>query len=226
MNDRYISLRDLVVCAVPPGFLKALLEEMGGIYRESHETVFNDTNLDDRQARYVRGHYRRGRAETQFSRLAAQYGLKQRVEQPENGGCNHIVVSAGTLSLVLCHVYAENAFPKHSDNREQASRVNDHLSQVDFFPAELKRAYDRSEDAQIYGIIIHSENGNDKSTLGSIKIGFPNCNCDGWIEEPICLNEISDLQDRQFQKPEDLQGQVQDVMPKWKKSEVENSEAV
>ncbi len=216
MSDRDVSLKELIAQQLPPGFVKGLIDGIGNIYPMSCQTMASDTNLGEEQASYTLGYYRRGCAETLFSRMAAQYGMRQASVQPENGGCTHVCVSVGDFSLVLCHVQGINTFPQHSDNREQSAKINEHLSQGDMFPNELKEASSENKRKRIFGVIIHSENGSAKDALGSIKIGFPNPDFDAWIEEPICLVEISDLQDRKYQKTTDLQAQVQEAMPKWR----------
>ena len=187
---------------------------MEHIYADSYAAMVNDPELGEEQAKNVIGHYRRGRSETHLQRAAIKHGLKHESVQPEGGGCKHISVYVGPFELVMCHVPLRDAFPQHSDDRKQSSKVNHCIGQM-----SLLDEPEIPEKGEIYGIIIHSEVSGKKNQFGSIQIGFPNHEGVGWVEDPICLIEVSEIQAKKYQMQEDLQGQAQEAKPKWKTNE-------
>lgn len=205
------TLRQLLVNELPHGFVRDLLDKIPGIYKESHESVSNDPNLGEEQAKYVMGYYRRGTAETLLQRLSAEHGLKVSAVQPENGGCKHIRVGIGRFAFVMCHVQTRAGFPSLSDNRAQASSINEFLSQSTLFPIESKLI-----DEEIFAVLAHTEQANKKDSFGSIHIGFPNHKFDSWIEEPIDLMEILEQQNLTTQSSNDSSGQIQEAEPRLK----------
>ena len=102
-------------------------------------------------------------------------------------------------------------FPKFSRSREQYSQINEHADQGILFPAiSVPKA------EELYGIIVHTERPNSKSEIQSLAVGFPNSECRVWIQEPIPLFDIAELQAVLFQKVEDPQAIVQKPRPTWK----------
>ena len=64
------------------------------------------------------------------------------------------------------------------------------------------------EKGEFYGIIIHSEvSGKRPVRFNSDRLSKPRGV--GWVEDPICLIEVSEIQAKKYQKQEDLQGQAQ-----------------
>lgn len=217
MTDQNLTLKQHLVNDLNPGFVKALIGKTDSVYAGSSAVVINDASLGDEQAKYVLGYYRRGLMETQFQRTAAEFGIKQKLVQPDGGGPKHVRVSMGHFDLVMCHVLGRDTFPQHSSTREQSAQVNEHIAQLSLLPE-----YSVPGDGEFYGIIIHSEIPGQKDQFGSIKVGFPNPAFDGWEEEPICLIEVAEMQAAFSEKLVDLQGQIQDDAPKWKSSESNN----
>lgn len=206
------TLEQLVIASLPPGFVTALLAWIEKIYPESCASIFNDPMLGEQQANYVLGFYRRGLAETVFMNTAAEHGLQVRFVQPDNGGCKHVFVSAGRFGFTMCHVPTSGGFPQHSDAREQSSKINELISQGKLFPEESEP--ENNED--IYGIFVHTERAGDKGVFRSLSLGFPNPEFDDWVEEPINLQDIVDIQRRLFQDQDDPHAKIQKSDPVWK----------
>lgn len=208
------TLRQLLVTDLPPGFVRVLYEQLGKIYPDSYAMMFNDPALGDTQANYVLGHYRRARAETVLMTTAAEHGLNVIEVQPENGGCKHIYVKTRNFGFTMCHVLTPGGFPNHSESREQSSKINEHLAQGSLFPVASE-----PDKEVIYGVFVHTEQTGKKDEFNSLYIGFPNPAFDDWIEEPIDLQDILNIQQRLFQNQEDVHAQIQNPVPKWKKDE-------
>ena len=213
MKSSNQTLKEMLIDNLPPDFVKELIERTESIYADSYAAMVNDPELGEEQAKYVLGHYRRGRSETLLQRAAINHGLKHESVQPEGGGCTHISVYVGPFELVMCHVPSRDAFPQHSDDRKQSSKVNQCIAQMSLIFEPVI-----PEKGEFYGIIIHAEVSGKKDQFGSIQIGFPNHEGIGWEEEPICLIEVSEIQAKKYQKQENIQGQVQvqEAKPKWK----------
>jgi len=192
------SLSQLLVNTLPPGFVRVFPKKLADVYSESYQTVFNNPNLNKEDATYLLGHKRRALAETVFYRTAVEHGLKASHVQPENGGCAHVSVEIGQFCLAMCHVQTRGAFPKHSDNREQASQINRNLPQLDLFPDIFP---DKKDD--FFGILVHTEYPGNKDQFQSVSIGFPNTNFNNWVDEPIDLLDIQNLQEQAFQSKSD-----------------------
>ncbi len=209
------TLRQLLINELPHGFVRSLIDKIPGIYKESYESVTNDPNLGEEQAKYVMGFYRRGAAETLLQRLSSEHGLKVNLIQPENGGCKHVRVSIGRFGAVMCHVQTRAGFPSLSDNRVQASSINELLSQSTLFPIESS-----PKNEEIFAVFVHTEQTNKKDSFGSIHIGFPNHKFDSWIEEPIDLMEILNEQEQIIQSGDDRYGKSQDAEPRLKTDKI------
>lgn len=219
MSSLTPTLKQLLIADLPPGFVRALLERIENIYPESYTSMFNNPSLCDEQAKYVLGHYRRGLAETVLMNTAAEHGLKVRLKQPENGGCKHVYVTAGRFGFVMCHVPTSGGLPKPSDSREQSSKINEHISQGNLFPVDSEPS-----DEEFYGVFVHTEQTGKKDIFKSLCIGFPTPEFDDWIEEPIDLQDIIDIQQRLFQNQEDAHAQIQKPEPMWKNNNIAKTE--
>lgn len=195
---------------LPPGFVTELISGMESIYPDSHAKMYQDPELGEEQAKTILGHYRRARAETLLWDIAQRHGLRTEVVQPAGGGCTHVSIHLGRFELVMCHVSSRDAFPQHSYDREQSSKVNECIAQLRLFEEPVT-----PEAGELFGIIIHSEILGRKNKLGSISIGFPNHEWNGWTEGPICLIDISEHQSNECQE-EDLQGKIQNEKAKPK----------
>lgn len=211
MKENSHTLKQLLVNDLPPRFTRALLEGIEKIYPESYAAMHNDPLLGEHQANYVLGFYRRGLAETVFMNTAVDNGLEVDMVQPENGGCKHVFISSHNFGLAICHVPTRGGFPQHSDCREQSSKINENLQQQSLFPIVKPEI-----DNRLYGILVHTEAAGNKDTFGSLCIGFPNTDFDDWLEDPIDIQDIKDMQQQLFQEQEDLHEQVQKVDPIWK----------
>lgn len=211
MDDGNPSLRQLLAEDLPPAFLMQLHQRLNDVYRMSCEKVLADPDLGEEQASYALGYYRRALAETVLKDLSAQHHLRVESRQSENGGCKCVYAASSRFGLTMCHVQSPGHFPKYSTTREQSSKINEHISQGELFPLPPTPS-----DESIYGIFVHTEQNGMKDRLGSLCIGFPTPEFDNWIEQPIDVTEIIDLQQRLFQEPEDLQSQIQSPMPSWK----------
>lgn len=210
------TLKDMLLEDLNPAFVRDLINNMPQVYADSFAAMMNDPNMGEDQAKVVLGHYRRGRAETLLQRKAVEHGIRQTTIQPAGGGCSHIRVQIGRFRLVMCHVVSRDAFPQHSDEREQSAKVNHCIDQLSLLAEEVTMS-----EGELYGVIIHTEEPGKKDKFSSIKIGFPDPEWSGWLEEPIDLLEISEIQSMRQQKKDDLQGQVQidKAKPTWKKAE-------
>ena len=219
MNTNAPTLKQLLLADLPPGFVRALFERIENIYPKSYTSMFNDSSLGDEQANYVLGYYRRGLGEAVFINTAVEHGLKVKMVQPENGGCKHVYVTAGRFGFTMCHVSTSGGFPKPSDSREQSSKINEHISQIDLFPVVSE-----PKKEEFYGVFVHTEQTGKKDIFKSLCIGFPNPEFDDWVEDPIDLQDIIDIQQRLFQAHEDLHEQIQKSDPAWKKSNIQKSD--
>lgn len=213
MNRLSPTLKQLLIHDLPPGFVRALLERIENIYPESHAAMFNDPSLGEEQAKYVLGYYRRALAETELTNTAVEHGLNVKLIQPENGGCKHVYVSAGRFGFTICHVETSGGFPKYSDSREQSAKINEHISQIELFPVVSEQAAD---EAFFNGVLVHTEQPGRKDAFKSLHIGFPTPEFDNWVDEPINLQDILDIQQRLFQSHEDIHAAIQDTTPTWK----------
>lgn len=211
MTDHSPTLSQILVTDLPPGFVRSLIARFPLIYNDAYAAVYNNPDYGKPEADYLLGHYRRALAEATLRNHGVEHRLKVRMEKSEHGGCEHVRVVAGRLSLTICHITSQGAFPRYSHSREQYSLINQHLSQRQLFPVDSE-----PRNADLYGIILHTEIPGQKDKFKSLSVGFPNHEFNAWVQEPIDLLDISDIQSRKFQKQEDLQRQVQDTNPKWK----------
>jgi hypothetical protein len=115
----------------------------------------------------------------------------------------------------MCHVQTRAGFPSLSDNRVQASSINELLSQSTLFPIESS-----PKNEEIFAVFVHTEQTNKKDSFGSIHIGFPNHKFDSWIDEPIDLMEILNEQERIIQSSDDRYGKSQDAEPRLKTDKI------
>ena len=214
-------LKNMLIEDLPSEFVTELIWEMKTIYPASLAAMIQDRSLGDEQKKAVLGHYRRGLAETQFDRIAIKHGLSNELVQPAGGGCKHVSVQVGRFRLDMCHVPSQDAFPQHSDDRKQSSKVNKFIPQLSLFEEQVA-----PDSRKIFGVIIHSEVPGEKDKLGSIKIGIPNHDWDGWIEEPFSLFEISEIQNKHYRKEEDLQSKIQNEKAKPRLKTISKKEAV
>lgn len=222
MNRPSPTLKQLLIHDLPPAFVRVLLERIENIYPDSHAAMFNDPSLGEDQAKYVLGYYRRGLGETVLMNTAAEHGLSVKLIQPENGGCKHVYVSAGRFAFTMCHVETSGGFPKYSECREQSSKINEHISQIELFPSVSEPV-----DEEFYGVLVHTEQTRDKSSFKSLFMGFPNPEFNDWVDEPINLLDILDIQQRLFQnQEEDVHAAIQNTVPTWKGADVTNKKKV
>lgn len=204
-------LKQLLIDDLPPAFIRVLLERIEQIYPESYMSMLNNPSLGEEQANYVLGYYRRALGESVLQNTAAEHGLSIQLVQPDNGGCKHIYISTEKFGFSMCHVSKSGGFPKHSDSREQSSKINEHLSQGSLFPIEST-----TNNQKFYGVLVHTEHSGKKDSFQSLCVGFPNRDFDDWIEEPINLHDLMDIQHRLFKNHDDLHAQIQNPTPVWK----------
>jgi hypothetical protein len=209
------ALKQLLIHDLPPGFVRALLERVANIYPDSYAAMFNDPSLGSDQAKYALGYYRRAQAETVLMNTAAEHGLEVKSIQPESGGVKQIYVSVGRFGFTMCHVDTAAGFPKFSDTREQSSKINEHISQIELFPVDTNPSND-----EYFGVLVHTEQNRSKDAFGSLYLGFPNPDFTDWIDDPINFLDILDIQQRLFQSPNDLHATLQDTTPVWKSADV------
>lgn len=221
MSDTNLTLKQQVIKEIPPGFIRALYERVGYVYPTSHAKISNDPLLGEEQANYVLGHYRRGLAEKIFWDTGFEYGLAVECMQPDNGGCKHVRVSSENFKFSMCHVSTCGGFPKHSDSREQSSKINDHLQQQFMFPFESEV---ESANQPFYGIFVHTEITKKKDIFNSLHLGFPNTDFNGWVDEPIDIRDLIDIQQRLFQDRDDVYAEVQNDNPVWKYTKIDADE--
>jgi hypothetical protein len=205
------TLAELLATDVPPEFVRALLDITPNLYRDAYAAVYQNPCFGKPEADYLLGHHRRAMFEAALRNLAAKHGLRVIMAKCEKGGCEHVRVVAGRFSLTACHVGGRGSFPRHSHSREQYSLINEHLSQGQLFPVQST-----PKDAELYGIIVHTEALGRKDKLQSVCIGFPNHEFDKWIQNPTDLRDVADIQQPMYQQAEDLQAVVQNTEPEWK----------
>jgi len=208
------NLKQLLIMELPPAFVQQLLVELGKIYLHSYNNLHNDEHLGECEADYNLGHYRRSLCETVFRRLAITSNLKSSDISPQNGGWSHVQVETEKFKLDICHVQSPNAFPKPSDTRQQNSEINHHIGQQVLFAEESDNI---NNNEKFYGIVVHTESRGEKNNFRYAGIGFPNEDFSEWAAEPIDLSEIMDLQSLLLKKPNDMQEQIQQPKPKWKR---------
>lgn len=208
------TLKELLVTELPPGFTRSLHARMEQIYPETYASVFNDPDLGEEQANYLLGYYRRANAETILMRTAAEHGLFVKTIQPDSGGCKCIYIASGMFGFTMCHVTTAGGFPQFSDTREQSAKINEYVAQGDLFIQEDPNGNQK----KIYGIFVHTEQPGNKDSFKSLHIGFPTPEFDDWLEEPIDVRDIVDIQERRFRKEKDLHEQIQNPKPVWKKN--------
>jgi hypothetical protein len=131
---------------------------------------------------------------------------------PNSGGCEHVQIMCGRFRLIACHVQSPGAFPQHSDCREQYAGINEHISQADW----LAVPSEPGEEA-LFGVLTHTSERRDQSLFRCAQIGFPDPSFSAWVEQPVDLLDLRDMQVAAYQLPDDLQGHIQDATPKWKK---------
>lgn len=211
MNDHDSNLEELLVHDLPVLFGESLLAQMKLVYAEAHASVYENPALGEAEAEYLLGHQRRALAETVLRNIAIEHRLQVSMIEPDNGGCKSVYVTSTKFGFTMCHVQSGCQFPKHSDTRAQSALINKYIRQRSLFPIDSETGVQK-----IYGILIHTELSEAKDELGSMHIGFPNPDFSGWIDIPIDILDIIDKQKQRFQKPADLQGQIQQPKPTFK----------
>ena len=219
MNSNNSTLKQILASDLPPGFVRELIIRFHSLYPDAYEAVYQNPEFGEAEAEYLLGHHRRALAEVGLREIATKHSLTVRMEKPEKGGCKHVLISTGILAFTTCHVPSYSGFPKYSNSREQYALINEHASQGQLFAIESN-----PDKEELYGILIHTEDNSKKNGLGSLRIGFPNPEFNNWIEAPIDLQEISDIQQRIYQKKQDLQQQIQNPTPKWKSDNKQESQ--
>ena len=218
MNPADLPLDVLLADDLPPGFVRALLDRAPGIYKTSYEAVHENPALGEEEANYVLGHQRRGEFETMLRNTSVEHGLliqmeRSKDEEDREHGCKYVRVFAGLFHFTACHVISPHGFPRHSQGREQYSKINEHAAQGALFPFPSHPG-----EADLYGVIVHTEYPGHKDELRSIAIGFPNPDFSAWIQEPYELDRIENLQKLKYQKREDLRAPIQEAIPSWKRT--------
>jgi len=211
------TLGQLLVSDIPPALVRRLLEVLPGVYADADAQVHEDPQLGEPEARYLLGHRRRALFETQFRDIAISTGLRVAMHAPSNGGCEHVQIMCGRFRLIACHVPSPGAFPQHSDSREQYAGINEHISQADW----LAMTSEPGEEA-LFGVLTHTSERHDQSRFRSAQIGFPNTGFTAWVEQPVDLLDLHDMQVAAYQASEDPQARNQDAKPTWKRSADQN----
>ena len=216
MGSQNQTLKEMLVADLPPGFVSTLLDQAAAVYREAHAAVQHNPNFGEPEAEYLLGHQRRAHFEAMLRDAAVLYGIQFSMERSkdEDGhphGCQHVRVTAGRFAFTACHVQSPGAFPKSSRSREQYSQINEHAAQVKLFPV---RSIPKKEE--LYGIIVHTERRNVKGEIQSLAVGFPDPEFNTWIQEPIPLVDIAELQAVSFRKVNDPQATIQTPGLRWK----------
>ena len=138
------------------------------LYRDAHDTVYNNPVIGKPEADYLLGHQRRALFEAATRNLGVEHGLKVGMEQPEKGGCEHVKIIVGPFGLTASHIAWPAGFPRISRSREQYASINEHLSQNQLFPIESD-----PRDEQIYGVIVHTEIPGRRMNYTRCQSGFP-----------------------------------------------------
>ena len=218
MNQNALPLDLLLADDLPPGFVRALLDRTHEKYKTSYDAVHKNQALGEDEANYLLGHQRRGEFETMLRNTAVEHRLpvqmeRSKDEEDREHGCKYVRVFAGRFHFTACHVISPHGFPRHSRGREQYSKINEHAAQGDLFPLPS-----HPEEANLYGVIVHTEYAGQKDKLRSIAIGFPNPDFSAWIQDPYELDRIENIQKLRYQKFEDLRAPIQKATPIWKKT--------
>ena len=186
------KLIDLLAADLPYGFAHSLVGRIPLVYAESYHSVTQDPRCGDPEARYLHGHVRRALIEATLREEATLAGMTVAMRRADGvGGPEHVMVSIGRFCFTACHLPSLSSFPRESKHREQYSALNEHIAQGQLFP--LRAAPDT---ADIYGVVVHCEVPGNKEKVATLCIGFPNENCDDWIDEPIPLIDIADMQEQ------------------------------
>ena len=142
------------------------------------------------------------------------------MHSPANGGCEHVQIICGRFRLITCHVQSPGAFPQHSDCREQYAGVNEHISQADWLAVHSEPG----EEA-LFGVLTHASDRHNPRRFRSAQIGFPDTAFETWVDKPIDLLDLRDMQIAAYQASDDPQGRNQDAQPKWKNRQGEEQGA-
>ena len=216
MSGQNQTLKDMLAADLPPRFVRTLLDRSPAVYREAHAAVQHNPNLGDPEAQYLLGHQRRAHFEAMLRDAAVLHRVEFSMERSKDEyghshGCQHVRVTVGRFAFTACHVQSPGAFPKSSRSREQYSQINEHAAQVKLFPV-----HSNPTKEELYGIIVHTERRNAKDKILSLAVGFPDPEFKSWIQEPIPLVDIAELQAVWFQKVPDPQATIQVPRPTWK----------
>lgn len=206
------TLSELLLADIPPALVRQMLDALPSVYPKAHDDVHENPDLGEPEAKYLLGHMRRALFETQFREIAIGCGIRVSMHTPTNGGVEHVQVVCGRFRLITCHVQSPGAFPQHSDCREQYAGVNEHISQADWLAVPSEPGKE-----SIFGVVTHTAERHDPRSFRCAQIGVPNTTFDAWVDKPVDLLDLRDLQIAAYQAKEDLQERNQDAQPKWKK---------
>lgn len=214
------TLAQLLLADIPPALVRQILKVLPTVYINAYDQVFGDPQLGEPEAKYLLGHRRRALFETQFRSIAIDCGLRFVMHSPANGGCEHVQIICGRFRLITCHVQSPGAFPQHSDCREQYAGVNEHISQADWLAVHSEPG----EEA-LFGVLTHASDRHNPRRFRSAQIGFPDTAFETWVDKPIDLLDLRDMQIAAYQASDDPQGRNQDAQPKWKNRQGEEQGA-
>ena len=210
------TLKDMLATDLPPGFVTTLRSGAASVYREALAAVQRNAKLGEPESQYLLGHQRRAHFEAMLRESAVLHGLQFSMERAKDDqghlhGFQHVRVTAGRFAFTACHVQSPGAFPKFSRSREQYAQINEHAAQGNLFPLQSNPKED-----ELYGIIIHTECRIAKGEIQSLAVGFPDPQFKAWIQAPIPLLDIEELQATLFPNSEDAAATTKEPRPMWK----------
>ena len=225
MIDPNQTLKDMLAADLPLAFVRTLLGRASAVYREAHAAVQRNPDLGEPESQYLLGHQRRAHFEAMLRESAVLHRLPFSMERPKDDqgyshGFYHVRVTVGRFAFTECHVQSPGAFPKFSRSREQYSQINEHAAQGNLFPV-----CSNPKEAELYGIIVHTERRNRKSEIQSLSIGFPDPEFKAWIQNPVSLYDIEKLQTALLHEVGEVEARTQDPRPRWKAGGADAGEA-
>ena len=183
------SLRTLLATDLPDAFVSELINVANWIYRDTHEAIALDSNYDAPEKEYLLPHTRRAIMESKMRELANKHNVQVTIEENSAKNTKYSLIRCGRFALTISKAPGESQLPSKCNFRKQYAEINQHIKQLSLFPLPSN-----PQDSSIYGIIIHGHDLNDQSKLAFLRIGFPEHEKRGWVEDPIDLLEIMELQ--------------------------------
>jgi hypothetical protein len=208
------TLQDVAAMSLRPDWVMGLYGLFSGCYEEAAAAMQGYTGFDDPERRNVLPHFRRAVCEAKLRHWSLDHGLRATIEMTQradgSGPAGHefTLIRSGRLRLTVSKTDHPNALPDTAVFRKQHSRANDMLIQQNLFPAQPLPNPDKDKEL-IYAILTHGP-AYRTDALGYLNIGFPRANFSDWCEPPVSMLEIQERQTRLYQKPQDMQADMEE----------------